>query len=58
MNASFKHNKTVFKKMGFDPAKQPQNSEKTILLFWLDNETYKPLTASDWQAIEQGTARL
>jgi len=57
MNASFKHNKTVFKQMGFDPSKQ-ELKEKGTLLFWLDNETYKPLTQSDWQAIEKGVARL
>lgn len=54
MNASFKHNKTVFKQMGFDPVKQ----DPKTLLYWLDNETYKPLTASDWASIEKGVARL
>jgi hypothetical protein len=54
MNASFKHNKTVLKQMGFDPAKQDGN----VLLFWLDGETYKPLTNSDWKNIEKGVARL
>jgi hypothetical protein len=54
MNASFKHNKTVFKTMGFDPVKQ---NPKT-LLFWLDGESYKPLTHSDWKDIENGVARL
>ena len=54
MNATFKHNKTVFKKMGFEPAKQDKHS----LLFWLDGETYKPLRDADWNDIEKGVARL
>lgn len=54
MNATFKHNKTVFKKKGFEPAKQ----DKQTLLFWLDGETYKPLTDEDWKDIEKGLARL
>jgi hypothetical protein len=54
MNASFKHNKTVFKQMGFEPAKQ----EKRAMLYWLDGETYKTLNDSDWKDIEKGVARL
>jgi hypothetical protein len=40
--------------MGFNPAQQ----EKGALLYWLDNETYKPLTSDDWETIQKGTARL
>lgn len=54
MNASFKHNKNVFKQMGFNPAKQDPKS----VLYWLDGETYKPLGAADWEGIEKGVARL
>jgi hypothetical protein len=54
MNASFKHNKTLFKKIGFEPSKQ----NKKALLFWLDGEVYRPLGDSDWQNIEKGVARL
>jgi hypothetical protein len=54
MNASMKHNKTVFKNLGFDPAKQHTGA----VLFWLDGETCKPLNESDWKDIEKGTARL
>ena len=54
MNATFKHNKTVFKEKGFDPAKQ----ENSTLLYWLDGEIYKSLTEIDWKSIEKGTARL
>jgi hypothetical protein len=54
MNASFKHNKNVFKQMGFDPVKQ----EKTSRLFWLDGETYKPLGEREWTDIQKGVARL
>lgn len=54
MNASFKHNKTVFKQKGFDPAKQDPGT----LLFWLDGETYKPLGEADWNNIVKGAARL
>lgn len=54
MNASFKHNKTVFKQKGFDPAKRDQGT----LLFWLDGEAYKPLGEADWANIVKGVARL
>lgn len=54
MNASMKHNKQVFKQMGFDPAKQHTGA----VLYWLDGETYKPLNESDWKDIEKGVARL
>jgi hypothetical protein len=57
MNASFKHNKTLFKQKGFDPVKTKLD-EPTTLLFWLDGETYKPLTEADWKTIERGEARL
>ena len=54
MNATFKHNKTVFKKMGFEPAKQ----DKQSLLFWLDGKSYKPVSEADWKDIDRGVARL
>jgi hypothetical protein len=54
MNATFKHNKAVFKQMGFDPSKQ----DKKALLFYLDGETYQPLTEAGWKDIEKGVARL
>jgi len=54
MNASFKHNKQILKNLGFDPAKQDSH----VKLFWLDGETYKPLTESAWKDIEKGVARL
>jgi len=54
MNASFKHNKQILKNLGFEPAKQDSH----VKLFWLDGETYKPLTESAWKDIEKGVARL
>jgi hypothetical protein len=54
MNASMKHNKTVFKNMGFDPSKQ----DKETVMYWLDGETYKSLDDAAWQDIEKGVARL
>jgi hypothetical protein len=54
MNASMKHNKQVFKQMGFNPAKQHTGA----VLYWLDGQTYKPLNESDWSDIEKGAARL
>ena len=54
MNAVFMHNKTVFKKVVFNPV----NQDKTVLLYWLDREIYKPLEDSSWKDVEKGVARL
>ena len=53
MNAVFMHNKTVFKKVVFNPV----NQDKTVLLYWLDGETYKPLDGPLWKDLEKGVAR-
>ena len=39
--------------MGFNAA----NPDKTVLVFWLDEETYKPVEDSAWKVIEKGVAR-
>jgi len=54
MNAAFKHDKNIFKNMGFDPAAQPPGSD----LYWLDGTVYRLLTSRAWEGIQMGTARL
>jgi hypothetical protein len=54
MNLTFEHNKTVFKNIRFEPAKQ----DKETLLLWLDGEMCKPLTDANSKETETDLVRL